>query len=67
MAAGTTIIRFHITLSRRLGDEGAQVLDWLKTHLDPLLPRPFVIPDMALVGEGPDGRFRLIHRYTLSG
>ena len=40
---------------------------WLREHLDPMLPRPFHIPDMALVGEGPDGRFRMIHRYTLSG
>lgn len=59
--------RFHITLSRRLRETDGPVADWLQTHLQPLLPRPFHIPDMGLVGEGPDGRFRLIHRYTLSG
>lgn len=59
--------RFHITLSRRLGDEADTVEAWLQANLGPLLPKPFHIPDMALVGEGPDGRFRLIHRYTLSG
>ena len=60
--------RFHITLSRRLSDdEAAPAEAWLREHLDPMLPRPFHIPDMALVGEGPDGRFRMIHRYTLSG
>ena len=60
--------RFHVTLSRRLTDpEAAPALDWLEAHLAPLLPRPFHIPEMGLVGEGADGRFRLIHRYTLSG
>ncbi|MEM8730630.1 MAG: DUF1045 domain-containing protein [Pseudomonadota bacterium] len=59
--------RFHITLSRRLSSEASAADRWLKAHLDPLLPRPCHIRDMALVGEGSDGRFRLIHRYTLSG
>lgn len=59
--------RFHITLSGPLGDTLDEVQSWLTNQLTPVLPRPFHIPDMALVGEGPDGRFRLLHRYTLSG
>ena len=60
--------RFHITLSGRLNKSVLpQVETWLSRQLDPLLPRPFEIADLALVGEGPDGKFRLIHRYTLSG
>ncbi|MGV6849781.1 MAG: DUF1045 domain-containing protein [Marinibacterium sp.] len=59
--------RFHITLSGRLDPamlDKAQT--WLTGALDPLLPRPFVVSDLALTGEAPDGRFHLIHRYTLS-
>lgn len=59
--------RFHITLTGRLGDDLDPVKTWLTDHLGPLLPQPFHIPDMALVGEDSDGRFHLLHRYTLSG
>ncbi len=60
--------RFHITLTGRLDPEVlTPVTRALDTALSPLLPAPFLIPDLALVGEDADGRFHLIHRYTLSG
>ncbi|WP_416883001.1 DUF1045 domain-containing protein [Marivita sp.] len=59
--------RFHLTLTGRLnvGD----IAPWTETaraHLPPL-PAPFVMDDVALVGEREDGRFELIQRYTLAG
>lgn len=60
--------RFHITLTGKLpkpdlpGVEAA-----LASRLVPLLPRPFTIADLTLVGEAGDGRFHLIHRYPLTG
>lgn len=60
--------RFHITLTAKLpkpelpGVEAA-----LASSLVPLLPTPFTIADLALVGEAEDGRFHLIHRYALTG
>lgn len=60
--------RFHITLSGRLGKPAlASVQSVLNERLTPLLPAPFKIRDIALVGEAEDGRFHLIHRYPLSG
>ena len=59
--------RFHLTLSGRLPDEALD--GWTETlqgHL-PELPTPFVIDQIALCGERQDGRFELIHRYTLTG
>jgi len=60
--------RFHITLSGRLDKPTlAQVQTTLDSHLAPLLPKPFELSDIALMGEAADGRFHLIHRYALSG
>ncbi|MBQ4824023.1 DUF1045 domain-containing protein [Leisingera sp. HS039] len=60
--------RFHVTLTGKLPKpQLPAVQDALDTHLLPLLPAPFVIRDLALVGEAADGRFHLIHRYPLSG
>ncbi|WP_424832729.1 DUF1045 domain-containing protein [Ruegeria sp.] len=60
--------RFHITLSGKLDKPTlAQVQSTLDARLAPLLPRPFHIADLALMGEAEDGRFHLIHRYALSG
>ncbi|MES0825846.1 DUF1045 domain-containing protein [Ruegeria sp. SCP11] len=60
--------RFHITLSGKLDKPTlAIVQDALETQLMPLLPTPFRISDLALMGEAEDGRFHLIHRYALSG
>ncbi len=59
--------QFHLTLSGRLSNE--ELSDWadlLQDHL-PSLPTPFVIDQIGLCGERQDGRFELIHRYTLMG
>lgn len=59
--------RFHITLSGKLDKPTlATVQGALDAHLTPLLPAPFEISDLALVGEAEDGRFHLLHRYALS-
>jgi hypothetical protein len=57
---------FHMTLTGRLapalrGAVAAGLDDWLA----PVLPRPFEIGHLALAGEGPDGRFRLVGRWPL--
>jgi putative phosphonate metabolism protein len=60
--------RFHITLTGKLPKaQAARVRDALAPHLAPLLPRPFVIDALSLVGEDDNGLFHLIHRYTLAG
>lgn len=60
--------RFHITLSGRLPKADLPAVETaLETHLVPLLPRPFEIRDLALVGEDAAGRFHMIHRYALTG
>ncbi len=59
--------RFHLTLTGRLEREA--MADWtevLHQHL-PDLPAPFVVDQIALCGEREDGRFELLHRYTLAG
>lgn len=59
--------RFHLTLTGRLNvDDIAQWTETARAHLPPL-PAPFVMDDVALVGEREDGRFELIQRYTLNG
>ncbi len=56
--------RFHLTLSGRL-PQGVALLPLAKAHFAPHLPRPFRIADLCLFGEAQDGRFHLLHRYTL--
>ncbi|MEL6169841.1 MAG: DUF1045 domain-containing protein [Pseudomonadota bacterium] len=60
--------RFHMTLSRRLDEATAATA---KTVLEPLVAphigEPFQADALTLLGEGPDGRFRQLHRYTLAG
>lgn len=59
--------RFHLTLSGQLrADEIAQWLATVKQNLPPL-PAPFHLDQIALCGARADGRFELIHRYTLVG
>lgn len=60
--------RFHITLSSKLDKTTlSEVQSHLYTRLQPLLPAPFEIRDLALVGEAEDGRFHLIQRFALGG
>jgi putative phosphonate metabolism protein len=60
--------RFHMTLSGRL-DQGtaARVEAALAPVLAGVVPDPFEITDVTLVGEDEDGYFHELHRYTLSG
>lgn len=59
--------RFHLTLTGRLSvDDIGPWTETARAHLPPL-PAPFVMDDVALVGEREDGRFELIQRYTLNG
>ena len=60
--------QFHITLTGPLEDEErAQTAAALEPLFKPLLERPFRIDDICLFGEGQDGMFRNLHRYTLTG
>ncbi|MCR9125737.1 MAG: DUF1045 domain-containing protein [Rhodobacteraceae bacterium] len=60
--------RFHITLTGRLPSPLiSQTEAALDRHLAPMLPRPFHIGRLALAGEAEDGRFHLLHSYTLAG
>ena len=60
--------KFHLTLSGQLSEDEAEATQAaLAPILTPLLPSPFVISDLCLFGEAQNGRFHLIHRYTLSG
>lgn len=59
--------RFHITLTGKLPKAELPAVEAALTEqLQPLLPRPFEISDLALMGEAEDGRFHLIHRYALA-
>ncbi len=59
--------RFHLTLTGRL--PRVDVPAWIETaqRLLPDLPSPFTIDGIALCGERDDGRFEVLHRYTLAG
>lgn len=58
--------RFHLTLTGRTPKVDA-VCEALKSHFAPVLPSPFTIESLALMGEDAEGVFHLIHRYELSG
>lgn len=60
--------QFHLTLTGELPPEVAASTEAaLALELPPLIPAPFVLDSLCLFGEGADGRFRLLHRYALSG
>lgn len=60
--------RFHITLTGPLPEaEAERVRDILAPQIAPYLPAPYAVDALGLFGEGADGRFRLIHRYDLTG
>ncbi len=59
--------RFHITLSGRLGADVQSSMQALAPHITPLLPRPFEVDSLTLVGEDRDGMFHEIHRQALTG
>lgn len=60
--------RFHITLSGKLPRAHAiQTQAVLARLIEPLLPHPFHITALSLMGEDGLGRFHLIQRNALSG
>jgi len=60
--------RFHLTLTGRLPRREAEALrHTLAPHIQPLLPAPFRIDDLTLVGEDADGMFHEIQRFPLLG
>lgn len=60
--------RFHITLSGKLPRaEARRTQAVLAPLLEPLLPRPFAIAALSLMGEDESGRFHLIRRDALCG
>ena len=60
--------RFHLSLSGKLPEPQADAIsERLRPVIEPLLPSPLRIREICLFGEGQDGRFHHLHRYTLSG
>ena len=60
--------RFHLTLTGKLPKAKATALkDVLAPVLTPILPAPFAIGSLSLMGEGSDGMFREIERVPLTG
>jgi putative phosphonate metabolism protein len=59
--------RFHMTLTGKLpkGDIDP-VIAALRPRLSEVLPRPFAVDGLSLVGEAEDGRFHVLHRHTLT-
>lgn len=61
--------RFHLTLTGPLPEAPGAAERWeaaLRARL-PALPAPFVLREIALVGEREDGHFQLIRRFALRG
>ncbi|NAZ36483.1 DUF1045 domain-containing protein [Rubellimicrobium sp. CFH 75288] len=59
--------RFHVTLSGPVTEAEADALRAALAADPPPLPRPFAVAALAHAVEGPDGLFRLRHRYALTG
>ena len=60
--------RFHVTLTGRVTAQDSAVLQGvLAPILQPLLPDPLQISQLALVGEMQDGGFRTLAHHGLSG
>jgi len=60
--------RFHMTLTGKIPKAQAQsVQSTLESHIMPLVPRPFDIDALSLVGEDAKGRFHVIQRLMLKG
>ena len=53
--------RFHMTLSGRLDtDRKSMAQAMLETWIAPVVPAPFILDRLAIMGEANDGRFRLV-------
>ena len=59
--------RFHMTLTGKLPKAVLpDVRAVLDTALEGLIPDPFTLDTICLVGEDDEGRFHLMHGHTLS-
>ncbi len=59
--------RFHMTLSGRLSAEDARKLATrLQDHFAPLIPQPFPVTSISLLGEDANGFFHVIASYALA-
>lgn len=59
--------RFHLTLSGRLPQaEADQLVACLRSHFAPVIPHPFRITELALMGEDETGQFHHIESQTLA-
>jgi putative phosphonate metabolism protein len=60
--------RFHLTLTGRLEPGAAdQARATLAQHFADAIPSPWLVDSLCLMGEDTDGRFHVLHRYTLAG
>lgn len=59
---------FHITLSGKLdAAQGELLTEALAPVLTPLLPEPFALDALTLMGQDAQGLFHQLHRYDLTG
>jgi hypothetical protein len=59
---------FHLTLSGCMGaNEAAQAIDALSPRLESIVPIPFLIDAITLMGQDDLGMFHQIDRYILTG
>jgi len=59
---------FHLTLTGRVPtDQAAEIISALKPRLSAIVPAPFMIDGITLVGQDQNGMFHQIHRHTLTG
>lgn len=59
--------RFHLTLTGKLGAAAEPTAERLRAHFAPVLPQPFRVGSLCLMGEDDAGRFHVLLRYALSG
>ena len=59
---------FHMTLTGKVKPDVTETVHTaLNRYFSPILPQPFVINSLCLMGETADGRFHMLHRYALRG
>jgi len=58
--------RFHMTLTGFLGPDAIAAQAALAPHITPLIPTPYTIDHITLMGERADGKVCQIRRFTLA-
>ncbi|MEO0830577.1 MAG: DUF1045 domain-containing protein, partial [Pseudomonadota bacterium] len=60
--------RYHMTLTGPLDpDLGEKAEAAIAPLVTPVLPRPYIVDALTLLGEASDGRFHQIQRFALTG